>query len=130
MRLIGTITLIAAIASSAWCQTVTRVDLARDNGSGKPGQVVRSFSTGDNPLHCVVALKPLPGPTVFNGTLIAVNAGGVQNYRVASTDLSAATGMGQVDFKFSLPRPWPAGAYRIELKANGKPIRTVNFEIR
>jgi hypothetical protein len=128
-RLHGLI-LLSLLACLAFAQTVTKVELARDNGRGKPGQVVTSFSPSDNPLHCVVHIKALTGSGVFTGTLTAVNAGGVQNYRVASTSLTGASGVDQMDFKFSLQRPWPTGSYRIDVQFNGKPIRDIAFEVK
>ncbi|MFI5386369.1 MAG: hypothetical protein ACHQ50_09635, partial [Fimbriimonadales bacterium] len=109
----------------AFPQTVTKIELAKDNGKGKPGQVVKGFSPTDSPLHCVIRLKPLSSTVIFTGTLIAVNAAKVKNFKIAATDLSATPGMDIVDFKFSLPRAWPVGNYKIELKANNKALRDV-----
>ena len=130
MKRIPALILFSILASAAFAQTVTKVELARDNGRGKPGAVVTSFAPSDNPLHCVVHIKPLTGPIVFTGTLTAVNAGGVQNYRVASTNVTGGSGMDLIDFKFSLQRPWPTGSYRIMLQVNGKQLKEVSFDVK
>src|SRR5438552_777167 len=117
------------LAAHGLAQSIKKVELSRDSG-GKPGQVVAGFSPKDNPFHCLVTLKPLAAATRFTGTLIAANAAGVKNYRVASTVIGAKTGMDLVDFKFSLPRPWPTGSYRIEIQADGRALRNVEFSIK
>src|SRR5689334_15217798 len=101
--------LILSLVSLGLAQTVTRTELAKDNGKGKPGQVVKGFAPTDNPIHCVLHLKPLTSPAVFTATLVAVHAADVQNYQVAMTNIAASAPMDLVDFKFSLPRNWPAG---------------------
>jgi hypothetical protein len=130
MKRLTSLALFPLLASVAFAQTVTKVELARDNGRGKPGQVITSFSPSDNPLHCVVHIKPLTGTAVFTGTLIAVNAGGVQSYRVASTSLTGGSGVDLMDFKFNLQRAWPTGSYRVDVQVNGKPLREISFEVK
>jgi hypothetical protein len=121
---------ILVLAAASLAQTVTKIELAKDNGRGKPAQVVKAFAPADNPFHCVLQVKPLTGPTVFVATLIAVKAADVQNYTVATTNLAAGSRMESVDFKFSLPRDWPVGSYRIDIKVNGKTLKDVSFEIK
>jgi hypothetical protein len=129
MRRLSSLLPLLLLAATAFCQSVVKVELTRDN-SGKPGAAVRTLTPSDNPFHCVIQLKPLTSPMNFSGTLIAVDAGGVKDYRVVSTDIEAKAGGSQVDFKFSLPRSWPVGSYRIDVKANGKTVRTLNFEVK
>jgi hypothetical protein len=128
-RLIPTICILI-LAATSFAQSVTKIELAKDNGRGKPGQVVKSFAPNDNPFHCVLQLKPLTGPTVFVGTLIAVRAADVTNYTVATTNLAAGARMESLDFKLSLTRDWPTGSYRVEVKVNGKTLKDVSFEIK
>lgn len=119
---------LSAIAAQA--QTIVKIDLAKDNGRGKPGVVTKGFATTDNPIHCLIRMKPLKATVFFSGSLVAVEAGRVKNYRVVSTDLSGTPGMETMDFKFSLPKSWPAGSYKIDLKTNGKPLKTLTFDIK
>lgn len=130
MRKATLILISLAAISSAFGQTITRTELAKDNGKNKPGQVVKSLSPTDNPFHCVLHFKPLPSAMVFTATLIAVRAADVKDYKVATTNISAASAMDLVDFKFSLPRNWPVGSYRIDLKVNNRPLTPVTFEIK
>lgn len=109
---------------------VTKVELTKDNGKGKPGEVVKSFSTTDRPIHCVVHVKPLGSTVVFTGTLIAVSAGTYHNFTVSTTNISAILRSEAIDFKFSIPTSWPAGSYRITVKKNNHPLREMNFDIK
>jgi|SRR5579862_1479137 len=119
-----------SICSIVAAQNITQLDLAKDDGKGKPGQIVKGFASSDNPIHCVIRIKTLSGPAVFTGTLIAVNAAKVTNYPVATANLSASLGIDRLDFKFSLPRPWPGGSYKIEIKSKDKVLKDVSFDIK
>ncbi len=130
MKQLATVAILIAAALASAQVVVTKVQLAKDNGRGKPGQVVSSISPSDQLFHCVVNCKPLKVETGFSGTLVALDAGGHKDYRVASVSLNASANMDLVDFKFSLPRPWPVGKYRIDVKADGRMMRSVSFEIK
>jgi len=129
MRRVIPVLLTLAIYGVAAAQTVVKVDLAKDNGKGKPGLVVKSFSPADSPFHCVLHVKMLKGSMAFSATLIAVNAGRVKDRRVATAKVETKPGMDVVDFKFSLAKPWPIGSYKIEIEAGAKLLREVRFEI-
>lgn len=68
----------------------------------------------------------------LTGTLIAVDVGPVAppNYQVASTDLQPQTmDTASGDFKFSLPRPFPPGKYRVDVTCDGKPWKSTSFTV-
>ena len=58
---------------------VETVSLARDDGAGKPGDVVEGFLTNDVPIHCLIELTSRKALTV-KMNLVAVKAAGT--YRV------------------------------------------------
>lgn len=131
MRKLFVVSLISLAAAVSFAQSITKVDLARDNGRGKPGDMVKSFSTTDNPIHFVVNLKGIDNPTLFTGTLIAVNADRYRNFTVATTNISSVMGTTSMDFKFGVAKAWPAGSYRFEVKtAGGKVEKEISFEIK
>lgn len=130
MKRLLIIFVVAFLAATALGQTVTKIELAKDNGKGQRTKVVKDLATTDNPFHCVVHLKALTSKVTFTGTLIAVDASGVKNFKVASTDLESKVGMDLVDFKFSLPRPWPTGSYKVEVKADGRLLKDIAFKIK
>lgn len=64
----------------------------------------------------------------LTGRWIAVDVGDVAppNYEIASTDLPLL-GRDRGSFRFSLPRDFPVGSYRIEVLADGRAWKTVEF---
>jgi hypothetical protein len=107
------------------------MELAKDNGKSKPGEVVKSFAVSDNPIHCVVHLKPLDVTTVLTGTLIAVEAEKYRNFTVATTNITGVVGTTSVDFKFGVAKSWPEGSYKFLIKtADGKLQKEISFEIK
>jgi S1-C subfamily serine protease len=108
---------------------VIDIYLAKDV-RGKPGARATQVKPTDKVFHCVLDMKPLSVDTNFSGTLIAIDAAGVKNFEVTSTMISAKQGLSSLDFKFSLPRPWPAGKYRVAIQTGAIPVRAVNFEIK
>ncbi|HWA82719.1 MAG TPA: hypothetical protein VG820_04765 [Fimbriimonadaceae bacterium] len=119
----------AALCASAWSQTVTKVELAKDRAN-KPGEIVKAFSTSDNPLHFVVHLKPLDKPATLMAILTAVHAGKHDNFEVATTNVAAKKGTQSIDFRFRIHPPWPIGTYRIEIKAGERLLKDLEFEIK
>ena|ERR1044072_6955220 len=131
MKKLVVVLVLALSAAVSFAQSITKVELAKDNGKGKPGDLVKSFSTSDNPIHCVVNLKGLETPLLFTGTLIAVNAERYRNFTVATTNISSVMGTTSMDFKFGVAKAWPAGTYRFEVKStNGKLEKEFSFEIK
>lgn len=109
--------------------TVKKVGLFKDSG-GNPGAATKSFSSRDNPFHVVVTMKPTDGSATITATLIAVEAAKTHDYKVASVDLGVVKGADEAKFKFSLPRPWPEGRYRVEIRVDGKTVRSLDFNIK
>lgn len=108
---------------------ITDIELARDDGGGRHGQVVRNFRRTDNPLHCVVTLSRARGGTRVRFVWIAVEAGGTRENVLA--DAESVTGAREmvVDGVMSLPRQWPAGRYRVQATVNNRTSKTVEFNV-
>ncbi len=117
-------TAIAVAESSA----VENILLCRDS-AGVPGPAVERFQSSDNPLHAVIRLSGVEMGTKVRAELVAVNAGGEEDYTVAGEDLTVDMGGRSATFTVGLPRPWPPGTYRIDLYLNGRPARGLKFEI-
>jgi len=129
MRLAPILLLALACAASA-TQSIAKIDLARDNGKGKPGVAVKAFSAGDNPIHFVAHISEIRAAAPYSADLIAVKAGHSTNFKIATATVVALPGLDHVDFKFSLPRAWPAGSYRLEIRAGKRVVKDQTFEIR
>jgi hypothetical protein len=128
----------ANLAPKAWAPAtntaspprVVDIYLAKDNGKGKAGARTTQIKSTDKVFHCLVDMKPLSSDTDFSGTLIAIEAAGLKNFEVTSTMINVKKGLTLLDFKFSLPRPWPVGKYRVAIQSGAIPVRAVNFEIK
>ena len=108
---------------------ITDVELARDDGAGRGGQVVRAFRAKDNPLHCLVTLSRPAAGTRVRFVWTAVDAGGERGKTLASAESVTRPGEIVCDGQVSLPREWPAGRYRVAVTVNGKFSRVVDFAI-
>jgi hypothetical protein len=107
---------------------ITDVELARDDGAGGYGQVVKNFRRSDNPIHCVVTLSRAEEGTRVRFVWTAVAAGGKSEETLASTEVVTRAREIVADGKLRLPREWPAGRYRVQATVN-KSTKTVEFSI-
>jgi hypothetical protein len=127
-----------SLAPKAWAPApkaggaprVVDIYLTKDDGKGRPAARATQLKTTDKIFHCVIDMKALDADTDFAGTLIAIDAAGAKNFEVTSTMISAKMGLASLDFKFSLPRPWPPGKYRVAIQTGSIPLRAVNFDIK
>lgn len=109
---------------------VEEVYLARDDGTGKPGQAATEFVVTDTPIHCVVRLTGSQ-PVTVKMDLVAANVPGVQHdRRVVSTTYTTKDLQNQVFFNGKPQGLWTAGAYRADIYIDGNLIRRVPFVIK
>jgi len=87
------------------------------------------FPGREQVIHLGVRLKkPRTGAKV-RGVLTAVDAGGVKGYKIVEQTLAAAA-VNSVHFRFSLPRPWPVGLYRVDLFLDGKKELSLPYRVK
>jgi hypothetical protein len=113
-------------------QTVGIEDLylAKDDGSGKIGDVAESFLTTDVPIYCVVMLDSTR-PALVRMNFVAVSVKGVKpETRVISISYKTNGKEDRVDFTGKPDRVWVAGTYRIDIFIDDKPAGKRSFEIR
>lgn len=108
---------------------ITEMELARDDGAGRGGQVVKGFRTTDNPLHCLVTLSRAREGTRVRFVWTALDAGGKTAETLATSEVVTRPGEIVADGQLRLPRPWPAGRYRVQAAVNGRAPRAINFQI-
>ncbi len=108
---------------------VEGISLARDDGSGKPGEVTDKFIITDRPIHCLIQLN-LDKPATVKMNLVAVKANGLKP-ETKSITVSYTTKENQnlVNFTASPDVVWAAGTYRVDIFIDGKPARSQIFEI-
>jgi hypothetical protein len=109
---------------------VETILLARDNGSGKPGEETETFFTRDIPIYCVVRLNSLK-PALVKMNLVAVKVAGVKpETKVITVDYKTNGNQNRVNFTGKPDSIWTAGMYRIDIFINGKAGGSREFEIQ
>ena len=108
---------------------ITDIEMARDDGAGRGGQVVRSFRVKDNPLHCVVTLSRAQQGTRVRFVWTAIDAGGKRDEAIGRAEVVTGPREIVADGQLRHPREWPAGRYRVQASVNGRASRTVEFTI-
>jgi hypothetical protein len=132
--LIAAILLVAALGVFAQAPEpiqsgIEEVFLARDNGKGEPGDVVKSFTTKDIPIHCVIQLDSL-NPVAVAMNFIAVSVPGVKREtKVFSTSYKTNGQQSRVSFTGKPDKVWVPGSYRIDILIDGLAARSIEFEI-
>jgi hypothetical protein len=106
-------------------QTVT---LHRDDGAGKPGDKVDSFTPKDHIFHAKIQLNRIESGLKAKLVWIAVDTTEGKNVEVAQTEFSSLA-VNQIDGKVELPNDWPAGKYRLDIYLNDKVAKSVEFSV-
>ncbi len=93
------------------------------------------YPTGTFPAgtrEIIVTFKLASGETYksFTGQLIALDVGNVAppNFPVARAELKSRIG-DSGNFRFNLPRPFPAGRYRLDVTGDSRPWKSVEFAV-
>ena len=115
------------------CSTakVTSATLARgyDEQASKPLDPTTVFKPTDSVLHLVVTTAYVPSGTKVGAEWWAVEAGGVKDHKIDAAELSLES-TGVVHFTLSRPEGWPPGKYKVIVSLDGKPNRTLEFEVK
>lgn len=108
--------------------SVESITLAKDNG-GQKGDEVESLAASDQTFHAVVHMDEVGSGAKVKVDLIAVETSEGKNVPVLSKDYDLGGIENEVTVTYTLPRPWPAGKYRIDAYVNGKLSKSKDFEI-
>jgi hypothetical protein len=123
----------AALPQASETPTLPAVDqvyLARDDGSGKPGEEVAEFVTGDIPIHCVVMLDT-PAKVTVKMNFVAVAVAGVKaETKVVTSSYTTNERQNRVNFTGRPEGRWTPGRYRVDIFLDGKPQKQLEFAIK
>ena len=109
---------------------IESVHLARDDGRGKAGEEVTEFTTSDVPIWCVVLLDG-SGAVTVKMNFVAVRVTGVRpETKVVTTSYTTSARQDRVNFNGRPEGAWTPGRYRVDLFVDGKPAKTVEFDIK
>jgi len=106
------------------------IHMAKDNGSGAPGDETASFAPEDRTIHCVVKLKEAKRGTDMKFSWWIVDADGSKNQKIKDIDYTTRTLENIVHGHLSLPQDWPSGTYKVQVFVNGDLDRTINYSIQ
>lgn len=109
---------------------VEEISLARDDGSGKPGDTANGFLTSDVPIHCFVQLASMRAVLVKMNFVAAKAAGLKAETKVVTVSYKTNGKQISVNFNASPETVWAAGAYRVDVLLDGKLAKSLEFEIK
>jgi hypothetical protein len=118
------------VAAQTAAPSIEEVYLARDNGNGKAGEQAEEFRTTDVPVHCVILLD-IPAKVTVKMNFVAVNVAGVKpETKVVTASYTTKETQNRVNFTGTPDGTWTPGRYRVDLFIDGKPARSVEFDIK
>ena len=123
----------AAFAQEPTVSAPVNIDsiyLAKDDGTGKAGDAVKSFSTSDIPIYCVVMLDSST-PVTVKMNFVAEKVPGVKaETKVVAVSYTTKDGQNRVNFSGKPVGKWVPGIYRADIFLDGKLAKNVSFEIK
>lgn len=104
--------------------------MAKDNGSGAPGDETNTFNPEDRNVHCLVKLKnPKEGIRIKFSWWI-VDAGGSKNEKLKEIDYTTESSDNMVHGNLSVQRDWPEGKYKVDVYVDGNLAKTLTFNVQ
>src|SRR2546422_643676 len=103
---------------------ISKVTMARDNGSGDPGDETNTFKPSDHIVHCLATLRNPKEGTKIKFSWWIVDAEGSKNELIKEIDYTTGTEK-VVHGHLSLPRDWPKGKYKCDVYVDGVLDKTV-----
>lgn len=119
---------LALFAAPAFAVGIESVELLRDDG-GEPGDAVEHFTPGDRVQHFGIQLDELKvGNHNFTIEFHALETMSGDSGKITSVDAGGLIA-NTISAQVSLPRDWPTGWYRLDVKMDGKPIGSHRYVI-
>jgi hypothetical protein len=113
---------------SASALNIESVTFSQDDG-GSPGEEVEVFLATDHVQHFEIKLNEVKvGNHDFTVEFWAVETDAASNVKVTEFKADGLL-VNTVNAKISLPRDWPIGDYRLDVKMDGKLVESYDYEI-
>jgi hypothetical protein len=109
---------------------IKEIHMAKDDGSGSPGDRTNTFEPGDRTVHCVATLKEAKAGTDMKFSWWIVDADGTTNKKIKDIDYTTGQLENVIHGHLSLPRDWPEGKYKVQVYVNGNLDKTVNYSVQ
>jgi hypothetical protein len=108
---------------------ITSVHMARDSGSGEPGDEVDSFSPSDRTVFCVVELNEAQAGSTVKFIWTAVDAGELKDHVLKELEYTTKADEKKVHAHLTLQQDWPAGAWKVDVYLNGQFARSIAYAV-
>lgn len=106
-----------------------QVYLAKDDGTGKPGEQTVEFAVSDVPIHCVVVLSNGDSLTVKMDLVVVSVAGVRPETKVVSASYTTKDLEDNVYFTGKPRGLWVQGEYRADIYINGNLVHKLPFRV-
>jgi hypothetical protein len=103
--------------------------MAKDNGSGDPGDETNTFRASDHTVHCLATLRNPKEGTPIKFSWWIVDAQGSKNELIKEIDYTTGPNNDVVHGHLSLARDWPKGKYKCDVYVDGKLEKTVEYYV-
>lgn len=107
---------------------IEEIHMAKDNGSGDPGDTTDEFGPADRTIHCVVKLRESKPGTKMRYSWWIVDADGSKNEKIKDLDYTTRAEE-VIHGHLTLPQDWPVGKYKVEVYVNGNLEKTVGYVV-
>jgi hypothetical protein len=108
---------------------IDKAYMAKDNGSGEPGEESDTFSPSDHTVHCMITLDHAAEGTQIRFDWIGVDAGEFQNRSIKKLEYTTKALENKVHANVILPRDWPAGEYKVDVYLNEQLARSITYKV-
>jgi len=110
---------------------VDNLFLAKDDGTGKPGEPAESFYSTDVPIYVVVTTEPGKGASMTM-RFVSVDVPGLKpESKILSTNFDLKEGSSSVWFNgHPFGSYWIAGKYRVDILVDGVVAKSQEFEVK
>jgi hypothetical protein len=109
---------------------IKEIHMAKDDGSGDPGDETNTFGPGDRTIHCVTTLNTAKAGTLMRFAWWVVDADGTQNQKIKEIEYKTRAQENVVHGHLTLPQDWPPGKYKVQVYVNGDLDQTAFYTVR
>ena len=110
--------------------TITSATLAKGYADGAPINPTTTFLPSDHVFHLVVNVANAPDATKVSAAWSIVAAGDLKEHALDQNEIALKGGENIAHFTLSNSQDWLRGKYKVEIGLNGKPERTLEFEVQ
>ena len=113
---------------SASALSIESVTFLKD-ADGSPGEEAEAFLATDHVQHFEITLDEVKvGNHDFTVEFWAVETNAASNVKVTEFKAGGLL-VNTINAKISLPRDWPIGDYRLDVKMDGKLVESYDYEV-